>query len=207
MAEADPPPGFDELVAAVSRINTGGDLRFYPGSPMLIAAALRPGDRLLACELRLDDHARLADLLQPLQEQASALREDGYLQAAQCASHSPLFVHIDPPFERGEDYARAADTASSIARRNPSAVVMIWLPLKDLETFDGFLRRLEEGNETPALVVECRLRPLDDPTRLNGCALVILNPPAGLQAPLREICLWTAQAAGAGAGEARVWDF
>ena len=56
-----------------------------------------------------------------------------------------LFVLIDPPFERPDDYARSAEAARAIVRRNPGAVVVIWLPLKDLETFDGFLRRLEAG--------------------------------------------------------------
>ena len=70
---------------------------------------------------------------------------------------------------------------------------MIWLPLKDLETFDGFLRRLEGGAARTALVAEARLRPLDDPMKMNGCALVVVNPPAGLAQEARAVCDWVAR--------------
>jgi 23S rRNA (adenine2030-N6)-methyltransferase len=54
------------------------------------------------------------------------------------------------------------------------------------------------------LVAECRTRPLDDPLRMNGCALALVNPPAGLEAELEAVCAWTA-ALGTGGG-ARVWS-
>jgi 23S rRNA (adenine2030-N6)-methyltransferase len=56
---AEAPPVFDSLKAAVRRANRGDEIRFYPGSPLLIADALRARDRLIACELRPDDYAAL----------------------------------------------------------------------------------------------------------------------------------------------------
>jgi 23S rRNA (adenine2030-N6)-methyltransferase len=78
-------------------------------------------------------------------------------------------------------------------------VVAVWLPLKDLETFDAFLRSIEE-TAPDALVGECRLRKLDNPMKMNGCALVIAGAPAGLEGPLGEVCAWVA---GLGEGEGR----
>ena len=47
MAEPEPPPVFAPLTAAVKAENGGADARVYPGSPVLTAARLRPGDRAI----------------------------------------------------------------------------------------------------------------------------------------------------------------
>ena len=53
------------------------------------------------------------------------------------------------------------------------------------------------------LVAECRVKPLDDPMKMNGCALVLVDGP-DLAEPLAAICAWVAQALGAGGG-ARIY--
>ena len=83
--------------------------------------------------------------------------------------------------------------------------MLVWLPLKDLETFDSFLRGLEALPLPPALVVETRLQPLTDPMMMNGCALVVLNPPARLESPLKAIAEWVVKAAGGSGGVAKIW--
>ena len=112
---------------------------------------------------------------------------------------------IDPPFERADDYARIVETLAGAQRRNRSATALVWLPLKDLETFDGFLRDLEDEVRAPVLVAETRMRPLTNPMKMNGCALVLLGAPADMKAPLESICGWTAGVLGQD-GAARVYD-
>jgi 23S rRNA (adenine2030-N6)-methyltransferase len=82
--------------------------------------------------------------------------------------------------------------------------VLVWLPLKDLETFDAFLRDLEEAASSPLLVAETRMRPLTDPLRMNGCALVLAGPDAGLAPTIEAVCRWTAETLGE-VGSARVY--
>ena len=203
--DKDAPEAFDILLAAVHRANPDGGFRIYPGSPALVCAALRADDRLSACELRADDHAELAALLTPFGAQARAVRADGFdFAAAHAPSSGPLLVLIDPPYERSDDYPRAARAAAAVLTRNPAAVIAIWTPLKDLETFDGFLRALEPLR-APVLVAEARLHPLHDPMRMNGCALVVANPTSGLEGLMREICTWVASRLGGAGNEARVW--
>jgi 23S rRNA (adenine2030-N6)-methyltransferase len=205
LADVKAPDAFDMLMAALVRTNPDGVVRIYPGSPVLTAAALRPQDRLIACELREDDHAALEEMLAPLSPQAQALKSDGYAEAARRAPQTgKALVLIDPPFERGDDYVRIAQTCAAVLARNPAAVIAIWAPLKDLDTFDRFLTGLEM---LPAqvLIGETRLRPLTDPMRLNGCAMVIVNPPEGLDEALNAICGWAAQELGDDRNEARVW--
>lgn len=204
MAADDAPAAFDGLKAAVRRGNPDGGLRFYPGSPSLIAAALRKGDRYVACELRDDDVALLARTLAPFPG-AKAVQTDGFVVAGREAGHGGrLFVLIDPPFERGDDYARIAEAMAQTLARDRDACIAVWLPLKDLETFDAFLRSVEPA--CPGLLVaEARLRPLTDPMKMNGCAMVIANAPAGLDAGVASVCAWVAERLGETGRKAEVW--
>lgn len=204
MQAEDLPAAMTPLRDAVVKLNPGGGVRFYPGSPRLIADALRPGDHYIACELRPEEHQALAANLRG-RPGVETLCVDGYQLAEQrLAPTGRALVLIDPPFERSDDYVRITETLAAVARRNPAACVMIWLPIKDLETFDGFLREAEDAGAGPLTVVEARMRPLSDPMRMNGCALVLARPPANLQAELEDICSWTVRSLGQD-GVSRVW--
>jgi 23S rRNA (adenine2030-N6)-methyltransferase len=48
------------------------------------------------------------------------------------------------------------------------------------------------------------MRPLTDPLKMNGCALVLLGAPADMGGVLEAVCGWTARALG-DRGEARVY--
>lgn len=205
MLATDLPQAFAPLRQAVSDLNRGGVTRLYPGSPLLIADALRPGDSYLACELRPEEHSALAQALKG-RAGVRTVCADGYKAAVEkLPAHGEALVLIDPPFERPDDYARAVTTLAAVARRNARAQVVIWLPIKDLETFDGFLRNAEDAGAGALTVVEARMRPLADPMKMNGCALVIARPPAGIDGALGQICDWTVRSLGEG-GQGRVWQ-
>jgi 23S rRNA (adenine2030-N6)-methyltransferase len=222
MGDMAAPPEFDDLKAAVRRVNGRGEGRYYPGSPVLIAAALRPRDRYIACELHADDAAALKQVL-PRQLGAVVHKGDGWAHAPRVAPPAPtaLLILIDPPFERGDDYDQATRLTAQLLATNPGAVIAVWVPIKDLATFDAFLGDLEDAaHGAPAspgarasrphvkqelagrprsaeiLAAEVRLRPLHDPMRLNGCALVVVNPPPGLDDRARVVVDWIARALG-----------
>jgi 23S rRNA (adenine2030-N6)-methyltransferase len=204
MAADDAPAPFDRLKAAVRRGNPGGGVRFYPGSPSLIAAGLRKGDRYVACELRDDDVALLRQTLAPFPG-ARAEQTDGFAMAGREAGKGGrVFILIDPPFERSDDYARIAATLAAVMLLDPDACVAVWLPLKDLETFDSFLRSIEPAC-ADLLVVEARLKPLTDPMKMNGCAMVIANAPPGMEPDLSDAAGWVVSRLGEPGGKAEVW--
>ncbi|MEN5362810.1 23S rRNA (adenine(2030)-N(6))-methyltransferase RlmJ [Brevundimonas intermedia] len=199
-------PLMDALAAEVAVINPDGGVRYYPGSPLLIADALKDGGRYVGFELNPPVRAMLAEALAG-RRNAQAREGDGYAEVvAEAAKVRGPLVLIDPPFEKPDDYVRSAETAIAVVKRDPTATVAIWTPLKDLETFDGFIRRLQ-GKAGPTLVAEARLRPLTNPMKMNGCALVVVNPPAGAEAAANEICGWVANALGEAGGRAEVWTF
>ena len=200
------PAVFDALKARVRELNAAGGRR-YPGSPLLIAFALRPGDRLIACEARPDDFAILAAALKPWSA-AKALCEDGWRVAAGRASRLPeqTLVLIDPPYELSGDGARAAEAAAAVLKRNREARIAVWAPIKDLTSFDRLLGDLEAAAlGRRVLVIETRLTPLDEPLKLNGCAMIVINPSLGAEARARQAAEWIAQAVGGEGAAGRVW--
>ncbi len=202
MAAEGLPPAIKALADEVRAVNGGTDgVRFYPGSPLLVARSLRAEDAYRGFEL----HPPVVELLdQALTGFANAGGEagDGYDRAREAARgvKAPL-VLIDPPFEKPDDYVRSAETARAVVRADRFATVAIWTPLKDLETFDGFLRRLSGD----VLVAEARLRPLTNPMKMNGCAMVMLNAPKGTDDVATEVCNWVACTLGDPGAKGEVW--
>jgi 23S rRNA (adenine2030-N6)-methyltransferase len=208
LAGLDLPLEFDGLAAAVRARNPQGGVRLYPGSPALVCDALRPQDRYVACELHPDVHASLEAVLAQSGKPAEARLADGFEAAAALSrtGSGRLMLLIDPPFERADDYVRIVDTLRITWRAKPDAVALVWLPLKDLETLDGFVRRLEAAWPGRAVVAETRMRPLHDPMRMNGCVLVSINAPAAFEAELDAVCAFVAEALGEPGAKAKVWS-
>ena len=206
LAEPDPPDAFAALIKAVRACNAPGRLEHYPGSPWLAARALEHGQTYVGCELRTDDHAALTALFRQTSggPERRLLQADGYVEAAQRLERSqgPTLLVIDPPYERADDYARVAGFIA--ARREPTRqAALIWLPLKDLETFDAFVGRMEAMRPARLLVAQVRLRPLHDPMRMNGCAVVLVDGP-DLVAPAQSAAQWIAGRLGEADASARV---
>ncbi len=203
-AATDAPAVFGPLLKAVDAINSrqAGDL--YPGSPLLMARPLRKADRYAGCELRPDDALLLRKTLAPYAN-AQGLEADGFATAvAQAGKGGRAFVVIDPPFERPDDYQRIAQTTKAVLAHAPDAVFAIWLPIKDLETFDAFLRMMETVTKD-LLVAELRLRPLTDPMKMNGCAMVMIGAPASVDEAATQAGDWIASHLGEAGGRSRVW--
>ena len=204
MADDDAPAEFAALKAQVRAFNPDGALTRYPGSPWLIEQSLRLKDHYIACELRPDEHAALTGLMRG-RRGVETLCADGYATAQQrTPGEGNFLVLIDPPFERPDDYRQIVETAVAVRADNPRAVLLVWLPLKDLETFDGFLRELEDAVHAPIMVSETRLRPLTDPMKMNGCALVLIGKQPHMLEPMAEVAAWAAGALGDG-GEGRAY--
>lgn len=199
------PPLIEALAAEVAALNPDGDDRFYPGSPVLVARALRADDSYMGFELNPPVEALLRQALAPWPN-ATGQAGDGYGGARRAARtlKSPL-VLIDPPFERPDDYVRAAETAAAVLRDDRTATVAVWTPLKDPETFDGFIHRLGRTAVGRIMVAEARLRPLNNRMKMNGCAMTVVNPPSGAEAAAAEICGWTVQTLGEAGARAEVW--
>lgn len=173
---------------AIRAFNPGGKLRSYPGSPVLAQHFLRPQDRLIACEL--EPYAAKA-LRRSLggDEHAKAIEIDGWtgLSAYIPPVERRGVVLIDPPFEQEGDYTRLAAALDTARRKWASGTYLLWYPIKGRPEPDALAKRIRRLAIPKVMRVELTVSPLSDPTRLNGCGLIILNPPWKLEAELPDL--------------------
>lgn len=197
------PASFEPLVEAVRSVNNWQDSgELYPGSPWLIVSELGEDDLYIGCEMQPQVFEALQGSLGMTSVPTAARQADGYEAAV---AESADLILIDPPYERSDDYVRAAATAAGAQALNPNVVLAIWTPLKDLETLDAFLRDLKARTRTEILVSEVRMRPLTDPMKMNGSAMVIVRPPRGLDDDVVAVGEALVQVLGEPNGEARLW--
>lgn len=205
MSADNRPPLIEALAKEVAALNPKGGVRYYPGSPLLIARALKAEDRYQGFEFNPPVVPMLVDALRDYPT-ATGVEGDGYDSAVKAARgvKGSLFL-IDPPFEKPDDYVRSAETAAAIVKADPTACVAIWTPLKDMETFDGFIRRLEGARLSRVMVAEARMRPLTNPMKMNGCTMTVVNAPSGADAAAAEICGWVTANLGDEGGRTEIW--
>lgn len=200
----DLPGSFEPLIEAVRAVNSWEEdvAELYPGSPWLIVSALGEDDLYIGCEVQPQVREQLELAMAAATVPTEVRDADGYDVAGE---ESADLILIDPPYERRDDYERAAQTAAAAQSLYPEVVVAIWTPLKDLETLDGFLRDLKKRTGAEVLVSEARMRPLTDPMKMNGSAMVIVRPPPGLDGEVSGVAEGLVAALGDAGGEARLW--
>ncbi|WP_372621999.1 23S rRNA (adenine(2030)-N(6))-methyltransferase RlmJ [Falsiroseomonas sp.] len=160
----------------------------YPGSPALIHRLLRPGDRLMLCELHPEDAATLKARFRG-DPQVAVHRRDAWeaLTALTPFPERRGLVLIDPPFEQDGEFERLAASLAVLRHRFRAAVVAAWYPVKHRAPVRAFHAALREAEVADCLACELTLREPTDPTRLNGCGLLVANAPFGFELEARRI--------------------
>jgi 23S rRNA (adenine2030-N6)-methyltransferase len=77
-----------------------------------------------------------------------------------------------------------ADGLTEALRRFATGVYLAWYPIKDLKPVARFHRAVAAVAAPKLLRVEVMLRRPVDPERLNGCGLLVANPPHTLRGDL-----------------------
>jgi 23S rRNA (adenine2030-N6)-methyltransferase len=186
------PAGAAELLApylaVVRGLNPDGGLTRYPGSPLLARRLMRDDDQLIASELHPDDHAALRRTL--FTEPASkTMALDGYtaLRALLPPRERRGLVLIDPPFEAADETERLVAAAGDVRRRFATGSLMIWHPIKDVRAVTSLHRALAAVGFAKTLAVSLLIRAPRRADVLNGCGLVIVNPPYTLETELAAL--------------------
>ncbi len=184
MGQPTLPEVVERYLRAVQADNPVGALVAYPGSPLLVAQAMRAQDRLAACELQAEEAAELKALFAH-DRRVQVHAGDGY--AAIKAFLPPKsganrigrgLVLIDPPYEAQDaEYPLIVAALRETLGRWPQAVCAVWYPIKQRRSLQPFFRKAAALPVASALVAELQVRPDDSPLRLNGSGMLLLNPP------------------------------
>lgn len=166
------------LAAYVALVNQIG---LYPGSPALIQALLRPADRLICCELHPEEHGELRRHFRRFAPQVAVHQRDAWeaLGALLPPRERRGLVLIDPPFEAENEFGQLVEGLAIGHARFRDGVFAAWYPIKHLAPVRGFFTMLQATGIPDIVAAELYLREPLDPGRLNGCGLLLVNPPHG----------------------------
>src|ERR1700710_1967275 len=121
----------------VRAFNPPGELKAYPGSPLIARALLRPQDRLTACEIEPNARKQLTDALRR-DTQARVVDLDGLtaLPAFSPPQERRGLVLIDPSFEQNDEFATLADGFAQAFAKWPTGSYLLWYPGKSRRATD-----------------------------------------------------------------------
>ena len=184
VAEAPRDASIQRYLTAVRACRQEHGSHAYPGSPWLLAHALREQDRIAACELLPEEAAALkANLGQD--PRIAVHQRDGY--AALKALLPPRqgetrfgrgLVLVDPPYEAQlDEFDIALAALREALARWPQGMVALWYPIKQRRALAAIQRRFAALDAKSILQAELLVRPDDSPLRMNGSGMLLLNPP------------------------------
>lgn len=138
-----------------------GALHEYPGSPLIAEASLRPEDSLELWEIKPSAEEELRRLFKRAGDRVRVQRGDGYeaVHRAKVKDGARLVVHIDPPFEQVDEWDTIEATIVKATRKRPSAVFMLWYPVKEGPPHAGRPEQLRSrllAQKVPGVAVELR---------------------------------------------------
>jgi 23S rRNA (adenine2030-N6)-methyltransferase len=168
----DPPPTLADYTGLV------GSLGLYPGSPAIARAVLRPADRMACCELHPEDAAALRRCFAG-DRQVAVHQRDAWeaLGALLPPKERRGLVLIDPPFEDPQEFANLARGIATGWQRFRTGVFAAWYPIKQRAPVRQFVSDLQQSGMRDIVAAELCLREPVDPARLNGCGMLVVNPP------------------------------
>ncbi|MGY8666405.1 23S rRNA (adenine(2030)-N(6))-methyltransferase RlmJ [Bradyrhizobium sp. UFLA05-109] len=177
----------------VRAFNPRGELKTYPGSPLIARGLLRPQDRLVACELEPKARKALIDVLRR-DTQARVVDLDGWvaLPAFVPPKERRGLVLIDPPFEAKDEFERLGETFSEAFAKWPTGIYVIWYPAKSRRATDALAQQVARAAaaakpQGKCLRLEFSVAPQSTDAPLVTTGLLIVNPPFTLQSELKTI--------------------
>jgi 23S rRNA (adenine2030-N6)-methyltransferase len=168
--------------------NAGDTLGFYPGSPAIALSLMRPQDTLIANELHPEELSLLREAIGG-DRRAKLMALDAWvaLKALLPPKERRGVILIDPPFEEKDEFGRIATGLAQGLQRFATGIYIVWYPIKDLKPVALFHAALAALAIPKSLRIELMLERPSDPDRLNGCGLIVVNPPYTLEGQLAAV--------------------
>ncbi|HDF2342485.1 TPA: 23S rRNA (adenine(2030)-N(6))-methyltransferase RlmJ [Morganella morganii] len=190
-AQESVPEELKTYLEAVSALNPRGDLRFYPGSPLIAAHLLRDHDKLNISELHPSDFPLLRNEFSR-DNRARVVREDGYQQLKSQLPPSSRrgFVLIDPPYELKSDYQAVVKGIQEGHRRFATGTYAVWYPVVLRQQIKRMVKDFQATGIRKILQIELAVRPDSDQRGMTASGMIVINPPWKLESQMRSVLPW-----------------
>jgi 23S rRNA (adenine2030-N6)-methyltransferase len=205
--DAELPTSVADLLApyldAVRAVNDPGQLRYYPGSPVIARQLMRFDDVLVANELNDEDFERLKVEFRR-SKSTTVLNIDAWhaVKSLLPPKERRGLVLIDPPFENRDEFADLTTAVGEATRRFATGTYLIWYPLKNEGAAGRFVATVIAELGLEFLDVRLAVCSAFPGLGLTASGVLVLNPPyvlrAELEAILPVLCERLAEGAGSG---------
>jgi 23S rRNA (adenine2030-N6)-methyltransferase len=195
----DLPASLAEYVALVKRFNPDGQLKLYPGSPLVALELLREQDRMRLFELHPADSEILKQNFAGHGTQVLMQQADGFAALKALLPPPPrrALVLIDPPYEDKQDYQRVVTALREGLKRFAGGMYAVWYPQLQRAESRQLPEQLKKLPVKSWLHVALGVHaPGADGFGMHGSGMFILNPPWTLHAELQQVMPYLARVLG-----------
>jgi 23S rRNA (adenine2030-N6)-methyltransferase len=209
-ARDDLPAPLAEYVMLVKHFNPDGQLKLYPGSPLVAMQLLREQDRMRLFELHPSDSEILQQNFAGHGTQVLMQAADGFgaLKALLPPPPRRALALIDPPYEDKQDYQRVVEALREGLKRFANGIYAVWYPQlqrAEARQLPEQLKRLPVKSWlNVALTVQT---PNEDGFGMYGSGMFILNPPWLLHGVLQEVMPYLVKILGQDSGAAFTLEY
>ena len=182
------PEELSPYLHALRRQNKKEKLAYYPGSPQVALAFLRPQDAMCLFELHPKD-ATILKKNTPSNKQYRIEEQDGYdgLKSVLPPVSRRAVVLIDPAYELKHEYRTSIKAIEDAVKRFATGVYMLWYPVVDRKAVQGMERYWAKTGVKNVLQIEYCREPDSRGFGMTGTGLFIVNPPWQLAKQMKVV--------------------
>ena len=186
----DLPASLADYVALVKSLNPDGQMKLYPGSPLVAQRLLREQDKMRLFELHPTDSELLQENFAGQGTHVLMQAADGFgaLKALLPPPPRRALVLIDPPYEDKQDYQRVVSSLREGLQRFANGVYAVWYPQLQRAEAQQLPAQLKQLPVKSWLHVALSVQGISaDGFGMHGSGMFILNPPWLLHDVLQEV--------------------
>ncbi|OEF06971.1 23S rRNA (adenine(2030)-N(6))-methyltransferase RlmJ [Vibrio genomosp. F10] len=204
-AQENIPEDIQSYLDAIKQLNDGDTLRYYPGSPCVARAHLRPQDRMVLTELHPSDYPLLEQEFHR-DRQVRIYKEDGFqrLKGSLPPKERRGLVLIDPPYELAKEYRDVVTAIAQSHKRWATGIYAIWYPVVNRCDIEDMIEGLEGLGIRNILQIELGVSPDTNERGMTASGMIVINPPWKLESQMKEILPFLKEAIAPATGHIKV---
>ncbi|MDU6100156.1 MAG: 23S rRNA (adenine(2030)-N(6))-methyltransferase RlmJ, partial [Acinetobacter sp.] len=178
MEKRQAPEAIQQYLKLVEQLRSEEGKGSYPGSPWFALQGMREIDKATIFEMQRDVFQQLRHNIRD--KRAGLHERDAYegLLGVIPPKEKRGLVMIDPPYElERKDFPQLVELLQQAYKKWPTGVFAVWYPIKDRAMIERFEKKMFKTGIRRQLVCEICVWPDDTPVGLNGCGLLVINPP------------------------------
>lgn len=182
------PEEIESYLHSIRLLNENEELRYYPGSPRVARAQLRPQDRMVLTELHPSDYPLLEQEFQR-DRQVKIYKEDGFqrLKGSLPPKERRGLVLIDPPYELAKEYRDVVTAIAQSHKRWANGTYAIWYPVVNRVDIEDMIEGLESLGIRKILQIELGISPDTNERGMTASGMIVINPPWKLENQMTKI--------------------